>query len=470
MTAVSTSTARYIASLILKGADAFLDAIPMLTTGFTRPDHHRPIAEFFARVARGEPARLVYASFPRSGKTTTFEGCIALLMHLRPGVRVAVVCCTASLAESISRRVRVLVEQLGLVLSRDQHAIDDWSCTNGSSLFAIGAGGALVGRGFDVIVADDLIPSLEAANSATQREQIEAWFLSTLLGRLEPNGAVLVNAHRWAIDDLSGQLIDRGWPSCTLPALEPVTDESTWPDRWSTEQLRDKRTEVGPYAWQSLYMGQPPARGGSVFSGPPTTYDWNEVKAILAAHTGTLVAACDPAATAQRTSADWSVIMVGLAHGSGLDFKLDVLDVWRGQVEIPDLIDKLLQVQRHYRGKVGPSLAAIGVEGNGVGKAVPQYLRRAGAGRVLELRSTADKLTRALPASAAWARGAIRWPPSAHWLPGALQEITRFNGLGGVDDQADCLVHLWTVAAALANAERDRRRMHALARHLPFGF
>lgn len=464
MATVSTNTARYIAHQIMRGADAFLDAVPMLSTGFTRPDHHRSIAEFFAEVARGKPARLVYASFPRSGKTTTFEGCIALTMFLRPGVRVAVVCCTASLAESISRRVRILVEQLGLVLARDQKALDDWACTNGSSLFAIGAGGALVGRGFDVIVADDLIPNLEAANSATQRAQIEAWFLSTLLGRLEPGGAVLVNAHRWAIDDLSGQLIARGWPSMTLPALDPITDESTWPDRWSTNDLQAKREEVGPYAWQSLYMGRPPARGGAVFCGAPTTYDPLQIRAQLAAQTCRLAIACDPAATA-KTHADYSVIMVGaFAYDEG-SLVLNILDVWRGQVEIPDLVELLKEKQRRWS-------APLGIESVGGFRGVAQYLKRANPTlQVLELRATQDKLTRSIPTAAAWSRGDIRWPQQAPWLQQALAEVQRFTGLGAEqnDDVPDCLTMLFSMGVMVHQAEINRRRVANFTRLLPFG-
>lgn len=466
MTATSTSTARYIAHQILRGADAVLDTVPMLTTGFTRPDHHRRIAEFFAQVARGEPARLVYASFPRSGKTTTFEGAIAWLMFVRPGVRVAVVCCTASLAESIARRVRVLVEQLGLVLSRDQRALDDWSCTNGSSLFAIGAGGALVGRGFDVIVADDLIASLEAANSAAQRQHIEAWFESTLLGRLEPNGAVLVNAHRWAIDDLSGRLIARGWPSAYLPALDLITEESTWPERWSTEQLRHKRTEVGPYVWASLYQGQPPARGGAVFAASPVTYDPLRLRAQLEAKTAQLAIACDPAATA-KTHADYSVIMVGAFTREEGQLVLNVLDVHRLQVEIPDLVDLLVNLQRRWR-------APVGVESVGGFRGVPQYLRRANPHlQVLELRSTTDKLTRSIPVQALWSRGCIRFPPQAHWLQQALGEIQRFTGLGTTggdhDDVPDCMVMLAQLGLGVVHAETNRRRLQRFVAGLPFG-
>lgn len=464
MTATGTNIARSIAARILCGADDVLDVIPKLTSGFTRPDHHRPIAEFFARVARGLPERLVYASFPRSGKTSTFEGAIAWLMFVRPGVRVAIVCCTASLAESISRRVRVLVQQLGLVLSKNQHALDDWSCSNGSSLFAIGAGGALVGRGFDVIVADDLIPDLAAANSPTQRAQVESWFLSTLLGRLEPGGAVLVNAHRWAIDDISGQLIARGWPSISLPALEPITDESTWPDRWSTNELRAKRSEVGPYAWASLYMGQPPARGGAVFNGLPTTYDPLHVRAQLAAKTSSIAIACDPAATA-RTSADYSVIMVGAFTYVDGALCLDLLDVNRVQVEIPDLVNMLVEKQRAYH-------APVGIEAVGGFKSVPQYLRRANPHlKVLELRATQDKLTRSIPTAAAWSRGDIRWPPQAHWLNQALAEIQRFTGLGTEehDDVPDCLTLLWQMGISIHQARINRQRLARYTAALPFG-
>lgn len=464
----ATNTARLdeLAALeILRGADAVLDAVERLSPGYARPDHLRSVAQFFADAARGKPARLVLSSAPRFGKTTAFEHGIAWLMFTRPGVRVVVVCCTASLAEQISRRVRTLVERLGLRLARDQRALDLWAAANGSSLRAIGAGGALVGVGADVLVCDDLVPSMEAAQSPAQREHTEQWFESTALGRLEPGAAVLVCAHRWAVDDISGRLIARGWPVANVPALDPVTGESGWPTRWTTAALRDKEREVGPLVWAALYQGQPRPRGGQVFPLPPTFYDRDDLVAMMAAQTCRLALVCDPAASA-KTSADWSVVALVAFHGHGRDLSMDLVDVWRRQVEIPALVDHLVAEQRRWR-------CVVGVESVGGFLGIAQTLRRVNPDlRVSELRATSDKLTRALPASAAWCRGAIRVPTSAPWLPAFLDEVGAFTGTGADrhDDQVDAaLSHAWTMGALVGLTDLRNRQRGRIAAALPFG-
>src|SRR5690606_13542350 len=141
------------------------------------------------------------------------------------------------------------------------------------------------------------------------------------------------------------------------------------------------------------------------------------------------------------------------------------MDCWRGQVEIPDLVELLIEKQRRWG-------APLGIEAVGGFKSVPQYLRRANSHlQVLELRSTQDKLTRSIPTSAAWSRGHIRWPQSAPWLNQALAEIQRFTGLGTEehDDVPDCLTMLWQMGIAVHHNTVYRRRVQHIARHLPFG-
>jgi predicted phage terminase large subunit-like protein len=462
---------------ILRGADAVLDAVQRLTPKHERPEHMRPVADFFAAVARGEAARLVLSSAPRFAKTTTIEHAVAWLMFVKPGVKVVVVCCTATLAEQISRRIRSLVERLGIIIPRDQRAVDAWETSSGSSLRAIGAGGALVGVGADVLVCDDLIPSMEAAQSQTQREQIEEWFETTALGRLEPGGSCLVCMHRYSPDDISGRLIDRGWPSANVPALN-AAGESSWPTRSSTDALRERQQEVGPIAFSALYQGTPRPRGGSVFSREPVFYDPVELRRALVAGYGRLAIGVDPAATA-RTSADYSCILVaafleeeqrapvpaqpGQRASTRLEYRtvMHVLDVVRAQVEVPVLVDRIAEEQRRWR-------AVVGVESVGGFKSVGQYLRRANPTlTVYEIKRTTDKLTASIEASAWWARGDIRLPPSAPWLDAFVREVMAFTGTGKDrnDDQVDAMtlcLTLRNLGVAAARRARQRAQLSAI--------
>lgn len=479
----------FIARQIMRGADAVLDAVPTLTPVMfgkptERPEHMRPVAEFFASVARGECRRLVMSSAPRFGKSETIVHSIAWTMLCRPGLRVVLVSCTQFLAEQLSTRVRALLPLLSVGIARDQNRADMWTAQNGSSLRAVGVGTALVGIGADCLVIDDLVPSMEAANSPTACEKAEEWFESTALGRLEPSASVLVNMHRWSLDDLSSRLIGEGWPWANVPALN-AQGESNWPSRWTTDALKTKRTEVGELVWSALYQGMPRPRGGAVFVGGPHFYDPAQVMAHVNAGAAHVAIGVDPAATAS-TSADYSVILVAAfiteyhalpktdepravsAYRAMVAPRRDyiervtmnVLDVIRMQVEIPDLVARIAEVQRYWR-------APVGVESVGAFKGVGQYLRRAGA-PVHDIRRTTDKLTASIPASAAWARGDIRVPPDANerW-PFFLAEVMRFTGTGADrhEDAVDALTICHSLYGLALHAERRERRRAAL---LPF--
>lgn len=481
-----------LALQIVRGPDSIRDAARALGLDLTAPCLD-PVADFVASVARGNAQRLVLSSAPRHGKTTSIEVATAWLLVVRPGARVGIVSCTAFLAELISRRIRALVESaFGLTVTRDQRAADMWSCSNGSSLRAVGVGTALVGVGFDVLICDDLIPSMAAAQSEAERVKAEVWFESTALGRMEPGASALVCAHRWSVDDLSGRLISRGWRWTNVPAVCPATGQPAWPSRWSIDELRAKEIEVGPIAWAALWMGMPRAKGGTVFSAAPVFYDEHWMRTAIVARTARIVIACDPAASA-RTRADYSVVLVGavtehveelatrprpddrIARGDMLvpmrrpirhvRSVLNVIDAWRGQIEIPDLVDKLVAMQRAWG-------ATVGVEAVAGFRSVAQYLRRANPSlSVHELRATTDKYTRAIPASAAWARGDIQLRPSAPWLGWFVHEVGAFTGTGieAHDDAPDCLVHLHTMVGLAEHAERSRRRQIDLSNALPFG-
>lgn len=58
------------------------------------------------------------------------------------------------------------------------------------TMFAVGSGGALLGRRADLLIADDI---LSDDNTATeyQRQAIEQWFFLTLLPCVEPNGSII---------------------------------------------------------------------------------------------------------------------------------------------------------------------------------------------------------------------------------------------------------------------------------------
>jgi len=376
-------------------------------------------------------------------------------------------------AEGKSRRMMELALRAGIQLHPDIRRASEWRTVQGGGVLAVGPGGGLTGHGANILIVDDPLKNREEAESPSQREKLYDWFTSTAMTRVEPGGSVIVLHTRWHQDDLIGRLSQEdGWKVINLPATDE-NGNALWPSRWTKKELDKRRKEVGEYDWWSMFMGSPRPRGGALFK-LPTYYDHPDINGAR------MLIACDPAATAKNW-ADYSVIITACAKldKDGL-LVVDILDVMRAQMEIPELVDCLAKLQRHW-------MAPIAVEAVGGFRAVPQMLRRVGISgmRVIEVQAPTDKFTRSLPAAAAWNTGRIRLPlrpdpvsgmgaPTwGPWVDPFIKEVTNFTGVGDVhDDQVDALAHLYNTYAEFLKEKAQRGRFaedDRVKKNLPFG-
>ena len=439
----------------MDGPDSILDFVPLLSPRYERPNHLRPVAELFWEAENVGNVRGLVSTPPRHGKTETILHSIARYLSRHPDKTVGYATYGADLAESKSKACRALAVRAGVQLRTDSHAASEWRTTQGGGMLAAGVNGGWTGHGIDILVIDDPIKDRKRAESPAEQAALMEWCTSSAFTRVEPGGSYIVNMTRWTDQDLIGVLPEATglpWTTVNLPAVQDVRDDkgrpivvdgkplqrALWPERWSLEALDIKRRFVGDYDWASLFMGSPRPRGGYMFR-EPARYRAFDLKAGMRFAIG-----CDPAASAE-TSADHSVIVVLGAVGTGMDQKVYVLDVWRGQVEVPALVDQLRAMQQRWR-------APVFVEAVGGFKAVPQMLRSIAskqgeeddpALRVVGVNAVTDKMQRATPVSAAWNDGKVL-VPAAHteWLEAFLKEITRFTGkVDATDDQVDALAH-----------------------------
>src|SRR5205085_12450094 len=89
-------------------------------------------------------------------------------------------------------------------MSEDSASASRFDTLAGGSYFAVGRGGALTGRGADLLVIDDPIKGPEEASSPAIRKQLKDWFSSVAYTRLTPEGAIVIIRTRWTLDDLAG--------------------------------------------------------------------------------------------------------------------------------------------------------------------------------------------------------------------------------------------------------------------------
>lgn len=416
-----------------------VEYVPALSPRWSAPHHLAPVAELFERALRGETVRACVSVPAQFGKTTLIQHGIVQMLSRNPTWPVVYASYSADFAHDRSKEIRDLAREAGLALRDDTSAAGRWRLVEGGGLLATGIGGPLTGYAAQVVVVDDPHKNREEAESRRERDKVEDWLRSTALTRISPTGSCIVVHTRWHPDDLIGRLEADGWQVVNLPAIT-ADDESLWPSQRPREFLRQREREVGPYEWAALYMGQPRARGGAVFSATPTTY--TQPPGELTRGIG-----LDLAYSA-RTSADWSVAVVLGKHGQGNDARYYVLDVLRAQMRASDFAQQLAAFRARW-----PHTSSR-IYAGGADRGALDFLALPpprGVGLQVEIKSAVgDKYSRATPLAAAWNAGRVLVREGAAWTPDLCDEIARFTGQNDAhDDQVDALAAAFDLLAEM---------------------
>lgn len=476
----------------LAGAESILDWVPLMSPTFQRPEHLTQLAEVLVR-SQFEPIYATIAVPPRHSKTETIVHSIPWRLLRDPTCEIAYCTYEANLAYSKSRRMREIAEQVGVKLKHGSKGVQEWQTSEGGKVIATGVGGPITGKGAKLLIIDDPLKNREEAESTVIRQKIWDWFTSTALTRVEPGGSVIVCHTRWHDDDLIGRIKREfagnesvNWVHLNMPAVTETLERVTvngeeiekthrralWPSRWNLGELDKKRQLVGEYDWSALYQCEPRPKGGRLFQAA-TRYQHANI--AEGKEPCKIIIGADPAAT-ERTNADYSAIVVASFTGSwdkedpsnteNLGFRGDILEVWRGQVTVPEFVKRL----RDIAVKWGAPVAVEAVAGF---KAVPQMLRQMDRSlKIIEAPVVGDKFTRSLPVSAAWNYGRIRIPDDVGnntWVHDFLAEVEKFTGVKDKhDDQVDALAHAYNAAQTLMPTLVKRPQVPRLS-GLPFG-
>lgn len=408
------------------------------------PRHLTPLIDIIER-ARREQIRVCISMPPRHAKTVTLQRALAWWIWATPTDTCAYVSYSETQATSRSEIARQLIGRLGMPMS-DLDTKAEWRTSRGGGLLSAGAGGGLTGKGVQgLMVFDDPYKDREEAESPTIREKIWDRFSDVVMTRDEGQSVIICHT-RWVTDDLIGRLTrEHGWEYLNLAAIAGPGDplgrqpgEPLWPEQHPLAKLESVR-KINDYTFASLFQGNPRPRGSVVF-GPETYYEQDSFN--LDGWRLSLYA--DPAAS-ERTSADYSVLLVLALRGYGEKTEGRVLDVYRQQVSIPEFVRVVRAFQERYGNP------RVGIESVAGFKAVPQMLKEVDkALRIKECIPLGDKFTRAQPAATAWNQGRIQVPrPTPErpvpWLKDFLHEVSVFTGgsKDRHDDQVDCLSGGW---------------------------
>ena len=268
-----------------KAADAaktdFMAFVHKVWPSFIDGAHHAKMARAFERVARGECKRLIINMPPRHTKSEFASYLLpAWFLGNFPHKKVIQTSHTAELAVGFGRKVRNLVDSdvykdvfTETSLQSDSKAAGRWNTSKGGDYFAIGVGGAVTGKGADILIIDDPHSEQEAALAQVNPDiydKVYEWYTSGPRQRLQPGGAIVIVMTRWSLRDLTGQVIkssaSRGgdeWEVIEFPAILP-SGNPLWPEFWSITELEKLRTELPNSKWQAQYQQQPTSDGAAI--------------------------------------------------------------------------------------------------------------------------------------------------------------------------------------------------------------
>lgn len=358
------------------------------------------------------------------GKTLigTVTKCIHTLVKNR-NAKILIVSKTAGNAEDMLKTVRsqlesndALVDLFG-VFAPDRRS-DDLAWSNKelelagiklagdritSSVMAIGIGGALPSKHFDMILADDLVDKDNSA-TRTQRETLWNWLTNVMMPTMNPPtaenpeaGQVHYLGTRWSNDDLYERLQEGDCRDSTLriksldqhDPTDPDPEQSFYPERFPADYLKAKRESIGIIAFNAQYQCDTEAMKGKIFKYDQLV-DATEQEAADAK--GIVFMAVD-LASKQASGADRfaiSVVKITLER----EPRVFSLDCFMGRLSVQQQASKIVDMAQLY------GASRVGIEANGyqlvqVSLAKDEARRRGLQINVLPIYTIKDKEVRA---------------------------------------------------------------------------
>lgn len=429
-----------------------------------RSKHLELTCNYLEAIERGDILRLILSMPPRHGKSMTVtESFPSWCIGRNPDWRSIEVSYGDDLARGFGDRNRRKVEEFGEELfgvRLDSSARDksDWSIAGHyGGMVSTGVGGAVTGKGADLLIIDDPIKNRQEADSETYRNRLWSEWQNTLATRLHPGARVVLVMTRWHEDDLAGRLLrEHGdeWTLVNLPALAEPDDplgraegEALWPERYDVAALAAIKTTVGARTFEALYQGHPSPQEGSIFRrGWWGTYPLPPAE--QARNMRQIVLSWDCAFKDLETS-DY---VVGQVWGRR-DADAFLLDQVRGRLDFPATVRAVKALAAKW-----PQAKAKLIEDKANGTAVIATLKREVPG-LIPVEPEGGKIARANAVSPYVESGNVFLPSPQHapWINDFIEEYASFPH-GRNDDQVDAgtqaLAHLYGKRAAARAVSR----------------
>jgi predicted phage terminase large subunit-like protein len=427
--------------------EKFIKFVEEMWPTFIAGRHHGRMAAAFERVANGDCKRLIINMPPRHTKSEFASYLLpAWFLGKYPHKKVIQTSHTAELAVGFGRKVRNLVDKEmytaifpGLGLQSDSKAAGRWNTSKGGDYFAIGVGGAVTGKGADLLIIDDPHSEQEAALAETSPEIYDKtyeWYTSGPRQRLQPGGAIVIVMTRWSMRDLTAQVLksaaQRGgeeWEVIEFPAIMP-SGNPLWPEFWPPEELAALKEELPNSKWMAQYQQNPTSEASAIVKRD-WWRTWEEAKPppceFILMSWDTAFEKSQRADYSALTT--WGVFYHDDDTGASKPHII-LLNAYRERMEFPKL--KKVAVEEYDEWQ--PDSVIIEKKASG---APLIYEMRAMGIPVQEFTPTKgnDKIARLNAVSDLFASGMV-WAPAKSWAEEVVDEVASFPA-GEHDDYVD---------------------------------
>ena len=428
--------------------NSFLPFVRSQWASFIHGRHHEIMAEAFEKVASGELKRLIINMPPRHTKSEFASYLFpAWFLGRYPNKKIIQTAHTAELSVGFGRKVRNLIQSedyqkifKGVALSADSKAAGRWNTNKGGEYFAIGVGGAVTGKGADVLVIDDPHSEQDATVGAYNPEvydKVYEWYTSGPRQRLQPGGAIIIVMTRWSKRDLTGQIIKNStqkegsseWEVIELPAIMP-SGNALWEEFWKKEELLSLKAELPISKWSAQYQQDPTSEEGALIKREW----WQEWDKPHLPPCEAIIQSWDTAFL-KTQRADYSACTTwGIFHHPNADGQtvpnLILIDAYKEKLEFPEL--KKAAYDKYHEFEPDQMI----IEAKAAGSPLIFELRAMGI-PVTEFTPSRgqDKIARVNAVTDLFASNVI-WHPPTRWADEVIEECAAFPS-GDNDDLVD---------------------------------
>lgn len=425
----------------------YLEFVKRVWPAFIEGTHHGLMAEAFEKVIQGNLRRLIINMPPRHTKSEFASYLLpAWFLGNNPTGKVIQTAHTAELAVGFGRKVRNLVSSdeyqevfPGVDLQIDSKAAGRWNTNQGGEYFAIGVGGAVTGKGADLLVIDDPHSEQEGQSlDPSVFDRVYEWYTSGPRQRLQPGGSIVIVMTRWHKRDLTGQILKSSinrkgmdeWEVIELPAILP-SGNALWPEYWAVEELERLRAELPVPKWSAQYQQDPTSEEGAIIKRD----SWKRWDKPEAPECDFVIQSWDTAFLKTQRSdysacTTWGVFhresdVDGLKHTNVI-----LLDAFKERMEFPELKERAYKEWQHWQ----PDAFIVEGKSSGMplvfelrqrGIPVQEFVPSRGNDKVVRVNSIADLFS-----------SGIVWAPETRFAEEVIEEFASFP-TGDHDDLVD---------------------------------